>query len=330
MTLIHQVHRLYFEDGKTQREIAEQLEVKRHTIITMFKERGWEARPSAPRREEVNPDDVYKLYFQEGLSQKEVAEKLGLSSPSPIKRVFEESKWEPRGRWDKPVTRTHFSSEEEREEARKERSDKFQQELKEMREQLFGIECKICGTSNKERTIAIHRKDFTEHRQNKLWIKGELDSIDPEEWVALCVACHRGVHWMYEQHGAEWKDIEQHRHNNVRQISKTKDLYELSDMQKESKRNGHYERETIDELRKRIFGEKCSICDSDKDNRRPAIHRKDGRPHRSNFLRLERNLKLLDPSEWVALCQKCHRYVHWAMDNLHMKWENFEHPNSLL
>ena len=39
--------------GKTQREIAAELEVKRHTIITMFKERGWEARPSAPRREEV-------------------------------------------------------------------------------------------------------------------------------------------------------------------------------------------------------------------------------------------------------------------------------------
>ncbi len=332
MKLVHQVHRLYFEEEKTQREIAEELEVKRHIIIAMFKEKGWEARPAAQRRQEANPDEVYKLYFQEGLSQKKVAKKLGLRSTSPIQRIFKENDWVSRGRWGDGPTydRRRFSSEDERKNARKKRSEKQLQKVKEMREQLFGTECKICGTSNKERTIAIHRKDFTEHRQNKLWIKGELDSIDPEEWVALCVACHRGVHWMYEQHGAEWKDIEQHRHNNVRQISKTKDLYELSDMQKESKRNGHYERETIDELRKRIFGEKCSICDSDKDNRRPAIHRKDGRPHRSNFLRLERNLKLLDPSEWVALCQKCHRYVHWAMDNLHMKWENFEHSNSLL
>ena len=322
MCLIHQqVYRLYFNEGKTQREIAKELEIKRHTIIAMFKEKGWEARPAAPRREEVNPDDVYKLYFQEGLLQGEVAEKLGLSSTSPIQRIFKENDWEPRGRWNKPPTRRHFSSEEERKEAIKERSNKRQQELKEIREQLFGTECKICGTNNEERTIAIHRKDFTEHRQNKLWIKSELDSIDLEEWVSLCVACHRGVHWMHEQHGAEWKDIEQHQKHNDIQISQIREQYELSDKQKEAKRNGHYEGETIDELRKRLFGEECGVCGSD--TRRLAIHRKDGRPHSNNFLRTRENLEALDTDEWTLLCQKCHRYVHWAMDNLQMKWNDF-------
>ncbi len=199
MCPIHQqVHRLYFDEGKTQREIAEELEVKRHIIIAMFKEKGWEARPSAPRREEVNPDDVYKLYFQEDLSQRKVAEKLGLSSTSPIRRIFEENEWESRGRWGKGSARTHYSTDEEQKIASKERSEKRQQQLKEMRERLFGTECKICGTSNEERTIAIHRKDFKDHKQNALWLKNNLESIDPEDWAPLCIACHRGVHWLRE------------------------------------------------------------------------------------------------------------------------------------
>ena len=190
-----------------------------------------------------------------------------------------------------------------------------------MREQLFGTECKICGTSNEERTIAIHRKDFTEHKQNKLWLKGELESVDTEEWVALCVACHRGVHWMHEQHGAEWKDIEQHQEHNDTHISQIRELYELSNREKAFKRNEHDARETIGELRKRFFGEECSMCGSD--NRRLAIHRKDGSPHNRNFLRSRENLEDINTHEWTLLCQKCHRYVHWAMDNLQMKWNDF-------
>ena len=322
MCPIHQqVHRLYFDKGKTQREIAEELEVKRHIIIAMFKEKGWEARPPAPRREKVNPDDVYKLYFQEGLPQGEVAEKLGLNSTSPIQRVFKENDWESRGRWGKGSARTHYSTDEERKIASKERSEKRQQQLKEMREQLFGTECKICGASNEERTIAIHRKDFTEHKQNKLWLKGELESVDTEEWVALCVACHRGVHWMHEQHGAEWKDIERHQKHNDTHTSQIRELYELSNREKASKRNEHDARETIGELRKRFFGEECSMCGSD--NRRLAIHRKDGSPHSKNFLRSRENLEDINTDEWTLLCQKCHRYVHWAMDNLQMKWNDF-------
>lgn len=325
MDSLHQrVYQLYFGHRKTQREIAKELEIKRHIITTMFKENGWEARPAAQRREDANPDEVYKLYFQEGFSQREAAEKLGLSSPSPIQRIFKENDWESRGRWGNGPTydRRRFSSDDERNDATNERSERFQQELKEMREQLFGTECKICGTNNEERTIAIHRKDFTEHKQNKLWLKGELESVDTEEWVALCVACHRGVHWMHEQHGAEWKDIEHHhqKHNDAH-ISQIRELYELSNREKASKRNEHDARFTIGELRKRLFGEECSMCGSD--NRRLAIHRKDCSPHSRNFLRARENLENINTDEWTLLCQKCHRYVHWAMDNLHMKWNDF-------
>ena len=137
------VYQLYFDERKTQREIAKELGISKYTISMIFKENEWEFRPAAPRREEVDPDDVYKLYFQEGLSQGKVAEKLGLRSTSPIERVFKENDWVSRGRWGKGSARTHYSSDEERKVARKESSDRRQQELKEMREKLFGTECKI-------------------------------------------------------------------------------------------------------------------------------------------------------------------------------------------
>lgn len=326
MSLLHeQVYQLYFSKGKTQREIAEELEVKRHIIIAMFKEKGWEARPSAPRREEVNPDDIYKLYFQEDLSQREVAEKLGLSSTSPIQRIFEENGWESRGRWGKGSARTHYSTDEERKIARKERSEKRQQQLKEMRNQLFGIECKICGTSNEERTIAIHRKDFTEHKLNKLWLKGELESVDTEEWVALCVACHRGIHWLKSKHGIEWENIENCLEKKDGGSNHMMAPFELA--KKEADSSESLERisiigEDIEDLRKSIFGEECHFCGKDYENRRLAIHRKDGRAHRSSLLWSERNLKALNPDEWIALCQKCHRYVHWAEDILNLNCFN--------
>ena len=318
----HLVYRLYFDEEKTQREISKELGIERQRIISLFKEKGWQSRPAAPRREEVDSEEVYKLYFQDGLSQREVAEKLGLKGPSPVKRIFKEQGWKSRGRWGKTPTRTIFSSDEERKAAKKERSKRRQQRLKEMRERLFGTECNICGVSTEEKTLAIHRKDFKEHRQNKLWIKGELESIDPEKWVSLCVECHRGVHWMHEQHCAEWKEIERHQNNLDVKLPKTRQPYELSDEQKESKKNKSSESETVSELRKRLFGEKCKICGTKK--RRLVIHRKDGKSHKSNFLMIKENLQALDTDDWISLCQKCHKYVHWAEDKLGLSWEDFE------
>lgn len=318
-----EVHRLYFKEDLTQREVAKKLGIDRVRIWKMFKKHGWIARPAGPRREEADPNEVRRLYFDEGLTQKEVAEALGLKGASPIKRVFNEMKWKSRGRWgpDSVGGRRHFETDDERELAKKERYEKRLRRMHRLREALFGAECGICGTSKDVRTLAIHRKDFVEHDQNFLWKVSNLRTLNPDEWVALCVACHRGVHWMHEQHGAEWKDIEQHQKHNDTHISQVRELYELSNREEAPKRNEHDARETIGELRKRLFGEECSMCGSD--NRRLAIHRKDGSPHSKNFLRFRENLENINTDEWTLLCQKCHRYVHWAMDNLRMKWNDF-------
>ena len=139
---------------------------------------------------------------------------------------------------------------------------------------------------------------------------------------ALCVECHRGIHWIYEHQGTEWKDIKQYQKNLDTQLSKARQPYDLSDEQRETKNNRSDENETVRELRKRMFGEECSICGVD--DRILVIHRKDGRPHKSNFLMKRENLEALDTDEWVSLCQKCHKYVHWAEEKLGLSWDDFE------
>ena len=80
----------------------------------------------------------------------------------------------------------------------------------------------------------------------------------------------------------------------------------------------------VEELRKTIFGDKCYFCGDNYEDRRLVIHRKDGEPHQSSLLWSEVRLKSLNPDDWVALCLKCHRYVHWAMENLNLTYKDLE------
>jgi DNA-binding XRE family transcriptional regulator len=317
---------MYFSQGKTQREIAEELQITRAMIIAIFKDHGWKARPARPRREEVDSEEVYRLYFEEELSQREVAETLGLKSMSPVQRVFKENGWVTRGRWGKGATydRRCFTTDDERKLAIKTRSNQRQRGLKELRERLFGTVCRICGKSSQERSIATHRKDFKKHEQNTLWLKSRLESLKPEEWVALCTACHRGVHWLNERYNREWYDIDEYLKTKTRMIQQIRDAFTLPDEVKriqEPKKKTQETKESIKKVRKRLFGAECDVC-SESENRRIIIHRKDGRPHQNSLLWSRGNLESLNPDEWVALCQKCHRYVHWAEDNLGLSWDD--------
>jgi transcriptional regulator with XRE-family HTH domain len=322
------IWRMYFEGGLTQREIAEKLGISRSRIISTFKAHGWKSRPAKPRREEVDPDEVRRLYFVDGLTQKEAAEKLGLRSTSPIERVFKEKKWKVRGRWgpDSFGGRRHFETDIERELARKERYLKRLKRIRQMRDALFGTECTICRTSKDERPLHIHRKDCDEHEQNYLWKEGNLRSLDPDEYAALCVACHRGVHWLERKRGTDWKDIEEFLGDD-HAAKPSKETIALPDERAPSSEKYEKDIGIVDgeiDLRESLFGRACHFCGAEYEDRRLVIHRKDGRPHDFRLLLREKYLRTLKPHEWVALCQKCHRYVHWAMNRLHLKWDDLK------
>jgi len=55
------------------------------------------------------------------------------------------------------------------------------EDVKELRQSFFGSECSLCGTDNKKRRVAIHRKDGRPHRSSLLWSTGNLKSLDKDE-----------------------------------------------------------------------------------------------------------------------------------------------------
>jgi len=378
-----EIHRLYFNEKMSQKDIAQELGVSRFAIGDMFRENGWETRDEGQRKGvdheearrlyfdkklplaevgrrlgtsataickvmqkhgwktrnqgrsrvgrwgmEIDHEEVHRMYFDEKLSQMEVARRLGLASDSPIKRIFREAGWKPR------VNRTprFFETEDERELAVTEKKEAHNLRIQELRESLFGSECRICGFTREERIIAIHRKDGSEHEEEVLRRVKFLESVNPDEWAALCIPCHYGIHWMMEKMNVEWDDIESSIVSEKYLPSTTRKSLSLPSSEASSSAEyddivSHIkERMETKELRKALFGEDCYFCGSNFEGRRLVIHRKDGSTHDSKLLHSEKYLRTLNLDEWVPLCQKCHSYVHWVMEKFQMNWNSLARP----
>jgi hypothetical protein len=83
-----------------------------------------------------------------------------------------------------------------RQEAKKKR-------LKERRTKLVNMSGGICQFGNHPWHLRFHKKDGKEHRS---WMDVEKN---PKDFVLLCEACHRHVHWCMDFLGLKWDDIVQ-------------------------------------------------------------------------------------------------------------------------
>ena len=183
-----EIWRLYFVEKKTKREIAKKLGFRSFTPITrIFKENGWICRSS---RKELNQEELHQLYYDKEQSMIEIAKKLEVS----IAHIYEQIK-----KYGWTTKRTPIVTDEDRKTRRK----KCRLEIHELRERIFGTECTICG----EPKHLIHRKDGAPHNSSTLWSRGNLESLNPDEWVALCKLCHEGVHTLMQIKDWVWDDI---------------------------------------------------------------------------------------------------------------------------
>ena len=268
-----ELYKLYFGEGKGLNECTEHFSCKStDPILRVFREQGWKTRYQETYEKEIDPEEVfrlydegmsirkigdrygvsygrihrifeehdkeysqeiridpqiiYHLYFEEGLSKEQVCEHLGVSK-RPVDRIFEEQEWEKRPSGFQPVEidiekfkRLYYEEELEldliaehlqvststvirfREE--QELEDRVLKFGKELRDEIFGTECRLCGEPYEH----VHRKDGTPHKSHILWSRKSLLTLNPDEWAALCVPCHRVTHSLMRAYDFEWNQIE--------------------------------------------------------------------------------------------------------------------------
>ena len=64
---VDEVRRLYFDEGWSMVKITQRYGYRTSSVISrIFKENEWESRPVTRSKIEIQPNEVYRLYFEEG------------------------------------------------------------------------------------------------------------------------------------------------------------------------------------------------------------------------------------------------------------------------
>ena len=264
--------------------------------------------------------EIHRLYYDDRLTQRKIAKRFSVGEAT-LSRFFQQQGWtsrfERRG-----LPKRKFESDDERREASIERRRETQRRLRELRISIFGTKCDICEveTRGERRTLAIHRKDGTEHEREALWRKEFLNNLINDDWAPLCIPCHRGTHWLMD-----WANKDYEYLKSQRELASAVSKETIKPLTREDydRPNASHARVSAKEVRKSLFGESCHFCGEIEEGKKMVVHRKDGRPHENRILASAKYLRNLDSDEWVGLCNKCHRQVTWASDTLGMKWDNF-------
>jgi hypothetical protein len=88
---------------------------------------------------------------------------------------------------------------------RKEKAQKREQTAIEA-DKIFGTVCVLCGRERyTDRRHHLHRKNGEYHHSSRTVL---LALKNPDDWVRLCIYCHKSVHWLLER-GWDWERVEQ-------------------------------------------------------------------------------------------------------------------------
>ncbi len=291
----HEAHRLYFEEGMTQKEIAEHFGYKTAKPISrMFREQGWSIRKPITYKD-LDPAEVHRLYFQEGLTQEEIGEHFGFRSAYPIHCIFKERGWmaEPNR-----VFKNVEPSEVHR---------------------LYFQE----GLTQKE--VAEHFGYKTACAIQRIFKEEGWEVRPPEKFLAIDPS---EVHRLYFEEERSLRDVARTMGEPLSRVWKffkwmgwetRKTRYESEEELVAARRTQQDKRlREIEYLRDAIFGPECIVCGKEKQ----VIHRKDGVKHDSNLLWSKTGLKSLIPEEWAALCKPCHKIVHGLMRTSDLGWDD--------
>jgi AraC-like DNA-binding protein len=346
---VDEVHRLYFDENWTMKDIADQYGFKTSgPILRIFRKHGWKSKPQSTLEIEVNPEEVHRLYFEEGLILKEVAVRMGYKSQSPIRRIFKEQGWETKKKWrnldyDK-VYELYF-----------ERKMSLQKVAKEMElSSHYPIVCIFEEQGWKTRSPSGRRVEIDLHEVYKMYYEDRMTMREISEHFgykgnSTITAIFREQGWNSRRMETVDMDIDSVRVIELyfeqklplaevgRRVGKTRyallKLFEKMDWRlrgskcdsieekEERKREAQRRHQVkVNELKDEIFGTECEICGEE----REIIHRKDGKRHSIYLTNSLKGLRGVNPNEWAPVCKPCHLDVHALMRVKTFEWNRIK------
>ncbi|MHA1881422.1 MAG: hypothetical protein ACTSUO_00045 [Candidatus Thorarchaeota archaeon] len=92
----HEVHRICVEEGRSKKEAAEILGCKSiEPINRILQENDWKTPLEVKMETEIDPDEAFRLHYEEGWSFIRIANHYGYESKDTISRMFKERDWIP-------------------------------------------------------------------------------------------------------------------------------------------------------------------------------------------------------------------------------------------
>jgi predicted DNA-binding protein YlxM (UPF0122 family) len=319
-----EVHRLYFEERKDLKEIAETFGCKSTTSIhRIFEEQGWKTRYQDTYEKEIDPDEVFRLYNEDGLSLRKIGEHFGVSI-GPIRRIFEEHNME-YGREIQidPDVIHHLYFEEGL--SKEEVCECFGVSKRPI-DRIFdeqGWDARPAGVRGEKVTLSELRQKYDE---KELTIEGIANQLKVSQSSAVRLflsleaerpALDESPHIDLD----EFKELYYEKQLPVRRIA---DHFRTS---QHKIRKFIFEQElekrtvkTVAEIRDEMFGTNCVSCGKP----RNVVHKKDGQSHHRRLTWTKVELQNVNPDEWAALCEPCHKLVHSLMSIFNLEWNNIE------
>ncbi|TFG33906.1 hypothetical protein EU527_06260 [Candidatus Thorarchaeota archaeon] len=269
-----EAYRLYFDEKWDLKDVAAHFGCKTTTSLRrVFEEHGWKTRYQETYEKVIDPEEVFRLYNEEGLSLRKIGEHFGVSY-HPIRQIFKEH--------DKPY------------------GQEIQIDPEIIRFLYFEKRLPKDEVCNR---LGISKKPFDRILEEQGWdarpVGFQSLEIDLDEFKRL-----------YYDEELTLDDISKQLEVSITTLCRFREEHGLEIRDKAS----------IRELRDRIFGKMCVTCGKP----RAVIHKKDGVPHPVEILWRKKDLLTLNPEDWAALCKPCHRITHSLMKNYRCEWSKIE------
>ncbi len=322
-----EIHRLYYEEKCSQLEIAKKFGFKsKGSIQSFLKMMEWEPRSSGFQEIEIDPKEVYRLYFDEGLHMTEMLEHFECKSSAPILRVLEENGWKSKYNESLEIIENIDPEEVYR---------LYHEEGLSHRKigEYYGVShgpiCRMFKENNWEynQEIEVDRELARKLYQQGLSMEKVGEQLDVSKTVVKRVLDELDVE--LRDKGAQNLEIDVDEYsklyyNEVLPLEEIAKILEVSvstliRFRKEQNLEMR-SASTISDMRDEIFGKDCVSCGRPKRD----IHRKNGEPHKSELLWRKKELEKLNPDDWVALCRRCHKVTHSLMKVFGCEWDDIE------